>query len=103
MRLDVQDCRRYNAVSVRSDLSTIGSAHKVDGVVVSWGSSRLDLFAAGVEGDPPQAVPVLHKWWDGSTYQPSWTDWESLGGTSTPYLWPTAVSMAPGRLDVFRQ
>lgn len=42
------------------------------GPVVAWGPNRLDLFVTGTDSR------VYHKWWDGSSWQPSNTDWESL-------------------------
>jgi hypothetical protein len=42
---------------------------------------------------------MFHKWWDGSSWGPSQTDWEWLGGTfNSP---PAVVSWAPNRLDIF--
>ena len=41
---------------------------------VSWGPNRLDVFAQGTHGAP------LHKWWDGTAWGPSVTDWQDLGG-----------------------
>jgi hypothetical protein len=61
--------------------------------VVSWASNRLDIFGLGVDND------MFHKWWDGSNWGPSQTDWQSLGGIfNSP---PAAVSWAPNRLDIF--
>jgi hypothetical protein len=42
---------------------------------------------------------LYHKWWDGSAWGPSVTDWEYLGGVCTSQ--PTVVSWGPDRLDVF--
>ncbi|MFF0817920.1 M43 family zinc metalloprotease [Rhodococcus sp. NPDC003318] len=41
--------------------------------VVTTGSGRMDVFAAGADGT------VHHKWWDGSGWRPSQSGWESLG------------------------
>lgn len=41
---------------------------------VSWGPNRLDVLAQGTNGAP------LHKWWDGTAWGPSVTDWQDLGG-----------------------
>ena len=57
--------------------------------VASWGSNRLDVFAAGHD------QKLAHKWWDGS----KWHDWQSLGGTFKDG--PAAVSWGPNRIDVF--
>ncbi len=42
--------------------------------VVSWGSNRLDVFGLGLDS------AMYHKWWDGSNWGPSVTDWQLLGG-----------------------
>ena len=42
---------------------------------------------------------MFHKWWDGTRWGPSQTDWESLGGTFNGP--PAAVSWGPNRLDIF--
>jgi hypothetical protein len=45
--------------------------------VVSWGPDRLDVFVVGEDGD------LWHKWWDGSKWGPSWTEWATLGGAAS--------------------
>lgn len=57
--------------------------------VSSWGTARLDIFAAGADG------ALWHKWWDGSR----WGGPESLGGVLTTE--PAAISWGPNRIDVF--
>ena len=42
---------------------------------------------------------LYHKAWDGSSWQPSLTGWEKLGGQI--FGNPAAVSWGPNRLDVF--
>jgi hypothetical protein len=42
--------------------------------VVSWAPNRLDIFGLDVNNE------MLHKWWDGTSWGPSQTDWETLGG-----------------------
>ena len=61
--------------------------------VVAWGPNRLDVFAQGTD------FAMWHKWWDGSAWGPSVSDWESLGGILTSE--PVAVAWAENRLDVF--
>ena len=39
--------------------------------VASWGPGRLDVFAAGQDGQ------LIHMWHEGN----KWHDWETLGGT----------------------
>jgi len=60
---------------------------------VAWGPNRLDTFARGVDG------AVYHKWWNGSSWGPSVTGWEYMGGFTTGT--PEVVSWGPNRLDVF--
>jgi hypothetical protein len=63
---------------------------------VSWGPNRLDVFGVGVDN------VMLHKWWDGTNWQPSNSKvlWQRLDGASVISP-PAAVSWAPNRLDVF--
>jgi hypothetical protein len=61
---------------------------------VSWGRSRLDVFARGTDPATGKANVLMHKWFDGS-----WHPWESLGGSLKSG--PTAASWQEGRLDVF--
>lgn len=68
---------------LRMNVATIASliglaADQIDvvqasGPVVAWGPNRLDLFVTGTDSN------VYHKWWDGTSWQPAPTDWESLG------------------------
>jgi Repeat of unknown function (DUF346)/FG-GAP-like repeat len=64
---------------------------------VSWAANRLDIFGFGLIDNDFQ---MLHKWWDGSSWRPSQTDWEGLGSTfgGNP---PAVVSWGPNRLDIF--
>lgn len=57
---------------------------------VSWGGSRVDLFARG-QGDD-----LIHRWTDDGK---NWSAWESLGGCIREK--PSAASWKSGRLDVF--
>ena len=59
--------------------------------VASWGPARLDVFAAGADGQ------LVHKWWDGL----KWHDWQTLGGVFKGA--PAAVSWGLHRIDVFVQ
>lgn len=60
---------------------------------VSWGSSRLDVFARGANGG------VFHQAWGGSSWMPSETTWENLGGNMIGT--PEAVARTSNRLDIF--
>ncbi|MEZ4504703.1 MAG: M28 family peptidase [Thermomicrobiales bacterium] len=66
---------RMNVATIAS-LVGLATEHtdvvSVSGPVVAWGANRLDLFVTGTDSR------VYHKWWDGSSWQPSTTDWESL-------------------------
>jgi Common central domain of tyrosinase/Repeat of unknown function (DUF346) len=53
---------------------SLGGATFSPVTAVSWASDRLDLFVRGTDN------LIYHKWWDGSNWGPSPTDWESLGG-----------------------
>jgi hypothetical protein len=58
--------------------------------IVSWDSSRLDVFALGEDR------AIWHTWFQ----EPGpWKSWDSLGGSMISS--PTAVSRSPGSLDVF--
>jgi uncharacterized protein YkwD len=59
-----------------------------DPTAVSWGSSRIDVFARGTDN------ALWHTWFDGA-----WRGWESLGGALTSG--PDVASWGQGRLDVF--
>ncbi len=61
--------------------------------VVAWGPDRLDIFGLGTNNS------MYHKAWTGSSWYPSPTDWESIGGVfNSP---PSAVSWGSDRLDIF--
>ena len=79
--------RRLRAASV------VGSPSQSSAPVVAWGASRLDVFALGTDR------ALYHKWWNGSTWGPSLTGYETLGGVGTSA--PQAVAWGPNRLDVF--
>src|SRR3954452_3196381 len=61
--------------------------------VVSWGPNRLDIFVVGTNHG------LYHKWWDGTSWGPSLTGYESMGGTIIGQ--PEVVSWGPNRLDIF--
>ena len=68
----------------------LGGAVKFGPSAVSWGGSRLDVFAIGTNG------ALYHR----SAARPgAWTSWESLGGTLTSS--PSAVSFSAGTLSVY--
>jgi len=72
---------------------------EVDGTVfppavVSWGPDRLDIFGPG------KSLGMWHKAWTGSSWYPSTTDWQALGGTFRNVK-PAVASWAPDRLDIF--
>ncbi|TFV66469.1 zinc metalloprotease [Blastococcus sp. CT_GayMR20] len=69
------------------------SRRRPAGSVVAWDTNRLDAFVLGTDR------AMYHKWWNGSSWGPSVTGWESLGGIcASP---PTVVAWGPNRLDVF--
>lgn len=63
----------------------------------SWGENRLDIFGIGPDSDDHNAL--WHKYWDGSSWNPSDNKLEFLGGDFISE--PAAVSWGPDRLDVF--
>src|SRR5258706_4215704 len=64
---------------------------------VSWGPDRIDVFAASQgSGQGPDGNPLQHWSWDGNQRGGP----ETLGGNLVPWT-VSAVSHAPGRLDVF--
>lgn len=63
----------------------------------TWGENRLDIFGIGPDKDGHNAV--WHKYWDGSSWNPSNNKLELLGGDFISE--PAAVSWGPDRLDVF--
>jgi hypothetical protein len=63
-------------------------------VVVSWAPNRLELVSRS------RASGLLHKSWDGSSWQPpNPDDWENLGGIFTSP--PAVATWGPDRLDIF--
>jgi len=66
---------RMNVATIASYIGLAAhqtSAPHASGPVVAWGPNRLNLFVTGTDSR------VYHKWWDGSAWQPSPIDWESL-------------------------
>ncbi len=61
--------------------------------VVSWDANRLEVFVLGTDR------ALYHKWWNGSTWGPSVTGYEAMGGVCTCV--PQAAAWGPNRLDVF--
>lgn len=59
----------------------------------TWGFNRLDAFGLGPDKD------VVHKYWDGHSWQPNGREPESLDGHFTSG--PSAVSWGPNRFDLF--
>ena len=62
---------------------------------VAWGPNRLDVFVRGTDG------AMYHKWWDGTSWGPSASAFENLGGDIIGC--PRPVSWASNRLDIFAQ
>jgi hypothetical protein len=52
----------------------------VDGPrVTSWGTNRLDVFVTGTNS------ALYHKWWNGTSWGPSVTGYEHMGGVITAF------------------
>ena len=56
------------------DIAGVRSLYFYPPAVAAWSSNRLDIFGLGTDW------AMYHKAWDGSTWRPSLTDWEGLGG-----------------------
>jgi hypothetical protein len=54
------------------------------GPVVAWGPNRLDVFVRGTNS------ALYHKWWNGSSWGPSLTGYEHMGGVITDF-WVSAT------------
>ena len=67
----------------------LGGIIKAAPAVASWASNRLDVFAAGADGQ------LNHKWWNGS----KWSAWDWVGGVFDDNA--AAVSWGLYRFDVF--
>jgi hypothetical protein len=75
------------------DIAGIRSLYSYPPAAVSWAANRLDIFGLGTD------EAMYHKAWDGSSWRPSITDWERLGGILRS---PQSVaSWAANRLDIF--
>ena len=87
--------RWYPSVTDYENLGrpSTGSGLARNPVVNSWGHDRLDVFIVGTDG------ALYHKWWDGSNWGPSVSDFEFMSGGITRD--PAVVSWDHDRLDVF--
>ena len=81
------------AVVARRLGTTAGAPLQSSSPVVAWGSNRLDVFVLGSDR------ALYHKWWNGTSWGPSVTGYEAMGGVCTSA--PQAVAWGPNRLDVF--
>src|SRR5829696_8057257 len=70
-----------------------GAPRQSSSPVLAWGANRLDAFVTGTDS------ALYHKWWNGSSWGPSLTGYESMGGIITSS--PQVVAWGPNRLDVF--
>ena len=79
---------------VRSTIGVAAGANRrSSSPVVDWGPNRIDAFVLGTNR------ALYHKWWNGSSWGPSVTGYEHMGGICTSV--PQAVSWGANRLDVF--
>ncbi|GAA1741953.1 hypothetical protein GCM10009809_41840 [Isoptericola hypogeus] len=79
--------------AVRPTLFSTSRRPVPSGPVVSWGPDRIDTFVLGTDR------ALYHKWWDGSAWGPSVTDYEYMGGICMSA--PEVASWGPDRLDAF--
>jgi hypothetical protein len=78
----------------RSSIGTeAGAPRQSSSPVLAWDANRLDVFVTGT------ASALQHKWWNGSSWGPSLTGYEHMGGVCTSS--PQVVAWGPNRLDVF--
>ncbi len=77
----------------RIAFDTVAPAPEPSGPAVSWGPNRLDIFVLGTNR------AMWHKWWNGGSWGPSLTGFESLGGICNTA--PEVVAWGPNRLDAF--
>lgn len=69
---------------------------------VSWGVNRIDLFTAGTYSADGNSTVYQHKSFNGSTWSPSQTGWQTLDTVQSGAGFKAdVVSYAPNRLDVF--
>ena len=73
--------------------TTAGAPRPSSSPVVAWGANRLDVFVLGMNR------ALYHKWWNGSSWGPSVTGYEVMGGVCTSA--PQVVAWDANRLDVF--
>ena len=78
-----------------SDFENLGGPLKGPPLAISWGPNRNDIFAVGQDNQ------LWHKALDGSTWSPSLSGWENLGGNLSFSHPLAAVSRIANRLDVF--
>ncbi len=64
---------RMNTAALAGWLGAVPDTPRAAGPVVAWGTGRIDVFATGYGG------VLLHKAWDGATWQPGADTYESLG------------------------
>ena len=79
--------------TARTSLPLFAARPTPSGPVVSWAADRIDTFVVGTDR------ALHHKWWDGSAWGPSVTDYEHMGGVCMSE--PEVASWGPNRLDAF--
>jgi serine protease AprX len=80
-------------IRAKAAFDHVARSAPTSGPVVAWGSNRLDVFVLGTNSG------LYHKWWNGSSWGPSLTGYEFMGGTIISD--PEVVAWGPNRLDVF--
>ena len=88
---------KHKAELTRSESKSIGGGlfPSNSPAAVSWGSGRLDAFVTLWDRS------LYHKYWNGKTWKPSETGWNTLDFKIARATSPTAVSWGPNRFDVF--
>lgn len=85
--------RITSMIAQSATLQALTTSKSSSGPVVSWGPNRLDAFVTGTNS------ALYHKWWNGSSWGPSVTGYEHMGGRVLGS--PEVVSWGQNRLDVF--
>jgi subtilisin family serine protease len=80
-------------IQARAAFDALARPASASGPAVAWGPNRLDVFVLGTNR------ALFHKWWNGSTWGPSVTGYENMGGICMSR--PEVVAWGPNRLDVF--
>lgn len=80
-------------------IEALGGGFNSPPTAVSPGEGRMDIFSVGNSSD--SANVIMHKFYDGSAWQPSETTFESLGGELDPLEVLAVAVNGSNPLDIF--